>query len=271
MKSARITRRKRARIAIFGVVLTFATACAGAPPANAVTVFRTQFPIVAGTGLITPGGGMCTVGAVLKSTGLLSLLTSYQRAVRYIVMAKHCANYDGAELTLRNQDAARVIWRSSTDDLLIAKVEPSTRRNVVCTGVSQQHNCRIDIEATPRALGRVVLTTTMGERAAPVRGTAVPGADEHYCTSGVITEMDCNWTTVPIPAEGWDPGEVAAQNARGYTLSTGDSGGPVVGMGGQLYGIITKRGLNAYHDMMAYIPMARVFESIPHYYELAPA
>lgn len=239
----------------------------GAGPAVAQEV-RTQLPIVAGTRVDVPGSRQCTVGAVLQATGLFSRISAFQRGIRYLVIAKHCAQ-NGAEIKVAGQDVGSVIWTAPDDDLEIVRVDPNVRRQPVCSGASQLHRCTIIEDVFPRARGRVFLNTPFGERPIPLSRSDAPGANETFCTSGSSTGVNCSWTTVPTPARGYSPGEVAAAHATGIGVIAGDSGGPVVGVNGQFYGIIVTRGLRENYGLMGYIPAGRVFQKLGSGYELA--
>ncbi|MWJ23551.1 serine protease, partial [Clavibacter michiganensis subsp. michiganensis] len=84
------------------ICVTIASAlgcCVVAAPAQAVDrVARNSLPVRAGTRLVfsdSQGPARspdyeCTAGAVLTGSGILSRISPYQRAVRYVVTAKHC-------------------------------------------------------------------------------------------------------------------------------------------------------------------------------------
>jgi hypothetical protein len=253
-------------LALVAALLVGATAF-DAIPASAQTS-RSDLPIVAGTRVGVPGMRQCTVGAVLRATGLLANFTEYSRGIRYLLIAEHCAQ-DRAEVKVGGSVVGNVVWTAPQDDLELVRVAPSTRRQVVCSGASQLHRCSIVETVTPLAVGKVILSTPFGERPIPMRPPAVPGTDESFCTSGSSTGVNCSWITTPTPREGFRPGQVAAGHTEGIGVIVGDSGGPVVGRQGQFYGIIVSRGLDQNAGLMAYIPAERALHAVGSGYELA--
>ncbi|MBF4619476.1 serine protease [Clavibacter sp. VKM Ac-2873] len=202
------------------------------------------------------------------ATGFFSSITPFQRGVRYLMIAKHCAQ-NGAEVKVGGEVVGSVTWTAPDYDLEMVRVDPNVRRTPVCTGASQLHNCFIKEDIFPRAFGRVFLDTPFGERPIPMRAGAQPGADETFCTSGSSTGVNCSWTSAPTPARGYEPGEVAAAHASGIGVIMGDSGGPVVGVNGQFYGIIVTQGLQENVGLMGYIPASRVLGEVSSNYALA--
>lgn len=258
----------RAVLALTGLCVTIGSLGVGASPANAVSEFRQQLPIQAGTQLNVPGGS-CTAGAVLASTSLLSGLTTYLRSVRYVVTARHCAS-DGARVSVGTQGVVgSVIWHSNSADIEIVKIEPLARRGWQCDPSSVIHRCAVSVYYTPRAIGNIFLRDQAGRyRSIPVRGTAIPGAEENFCTSGAVTGVNCTWTAAELPV-GHNSFQAGARTWAD-NVSRGDSGGPVAGRDGQLYGIINQFGLpdSPVPDLMTYAPIAQIFSEQPGY-ELA--
>lgn len=267
-RSSSVGRRPGATAAIaFTVILTIVTSVLGAGPAHA-QVLRSELPVVAGTRLEVPGGKQCTVGAVLRATGIIANISQYSRGIRYLLIAKHCAQ-DKAEVKVGDKAIGVVTWRASDDDLALVRVDPNSTRRVVCSGAYQLHRCTIVETITPRALGRVILDTPFSTRAVPMRPAATPGGNERFCTSGSTTGVNCSWIKTPTPATGYSPGEAAAANTDGVGVLVGDSGGPVVGTQGQFYGIIVTRGIGANLGLMGYIPSDRAMRALGSGYTLA--
>ena len=233
---------------------------------------RWEYPIIAGSTVEVPGGRMCTVGAVLQSAGMFSRLTAYQRGVRYLVIAKHCVNEVGSAIRFRDEQIGEVSFMSPDRDIALVKVDPVMRRQPVCSGASQLHRCFISEDSTPRASGKILLRANNGVGVIPVAGSGDPRGDEIFCTSGSVTGVNCGWRLAAGDHDGvFPPGENVARSMRNQSVVMGDSGGPVAGRDGTLYGIITTRGNGQYEGLMSYVPMSKVFDTIGPYYALAPA
>ncbi|MBF4461144.1 hypothetical protein [Rathayibacter sp. VKM Ac-2878] len=186
-----------------------------------------------------------------------------------MLIAKHCADFPNAQVKVAGQLIGEVAWRAPDDDLALVRVEPTVRRHLDCNPGSDGGQCHIQEQVFPRALGRVFLNERFGEQAVPMRAAALPGGNETFCTSGSSTGVNCSWTPVRTPSDGFSPGEAAAAFGTGIGVIVGDSGGPVIGTQGQFYGIIVKRGINRLQGLMAYIPSDRVFRALPYYYTIA--
>lgn len=244
-----------------------ATLCSS-PPAATAQSLRDQIPIVAGTSLGVQGAPRCTAGAVLKSRSWIARATPIGRATRYVVLAKHCANL-GDEVTVDGAVVGTVSWVSPNYDFEIAKIPPSTVQRPMCSGASQLHHCTIT-DATPRAVGRIILNDS-AQGATPIPGIGIPAAGERFCTSGAVTFVNCAFESIDVPVFGFAPGEVAARTVTGNNITAGDSGGPVAGLNGRLYGIILLWGINEYTGIMGYLPMPTILQDLGYSYELAPA
>lgn len=210
----------------------------------------------------------CTAGAVLTGTGILSRITPYQRAVRYVATTKHCGGR-GAHVRVYDVEVGTVIWESPDTDLSIIRIEPlqTTRRS--CYPTSAGIRCTLTSDYEPRARSEVLAVRNRSgqESSVPVAGTKVPDAREIFCTSGYITGIMCNYVSVASP-----PGlEVENQEVVAETFSTatrtGDSGGPVLGRDMKLIGIIGAAGLpgSGRETYMSYVPMAVLFREQPYY------
>ncbi|MWV29913.1 hypothetical protein [Rathayibacter iranicus] len=259
---------RRALLAGFCGTALLMSFCPAAPAANAQSI-RDQIPIVAGTALRVYGSHRCTAGVVLRSRSWVSLATPIGRATRYVVLAKHCADY-ADPISVDGQVVGRVSWRSPTYDIELATIPPSVAQRPVCSGASQLHHCTIP-PATPRAVGRIILNSNPPENAVPIVGFGVPDVGERFCTSGSISYINCVFEITDTPPGQSQSGQDFARTMNGVTLQPGDSGGPVAGVNGRLYGIISKRGRDNYRDTIGYVPMFVVMQDLGYVYELAPA
>lgn len=229
---------RRATVAIIAVGVALMSVAVGASPANAQDT-RDQLPIVAGTRLQVSNSTFCTVGAVLRSTSIFSNLTSYQRAKRYLLIAKHCAPYKG-NIKVGGASIGTVIWTAPDDDLELVEVAPNYQRRLVCRGGSAGPDCSIVETSLPRAFGRVFLSSDGRLRAVPMRAAATPGGDETYCTSGSTTGVNCSWKTVATPPRPLDPGGATAIHSSGYGVLQGDSGGQLLVLTGSFTGLLRR-------------------------------
>lgn len=268
MRLTRSVRRVLALVVAVCGCVTLATLGPAAPPAQAQSL-RYQIPIVAGTALELPGARQCTVGAVLKSRSWSSLATPFRKATRYAVIAKHCADV-GREIRVIREVVGTVTWASPTYDVALATIPPSTVQRPICAGASQLHHCTIPA-ATPRAVGRIIITNFSQPAAVPISGIGSPSPDQHFCTSGSVSFVNCGFLPAGVPPEGWGTGELAARTTNGRNVVMGDSGGPVMSVGGTLYGIIVMGGFPVYPDMMGYLPIETIFRDLGYEYQVAPA
>lgn len=257
---------------LLAVICGFAMLTVIDPAAPAVDAqdLRDQIPIVAGTALELPGAHLCTAGAVLKSRSWSALAVPMRQATRYVVLAGHCADLD-APIKVGGQVVGSISWVSTTYDLEIAKIPPSTTQRPVCTGAYHLHHCSIP-PATPRAVGRVILNDGSTQRAVPVPGFGEPAVNELFCTSGAVSFVNCSFRLTSVkPSPPWRPGEVATRSYSVRSIAHGDSGGPVTSFGGRLYGIMVVGGDNRNVGMMGYLPIALVLRDLGYAYGLAPA
>lgn len=235
---------------------------------------RQSLPIVAGTKLAYPGGSSCTAGLVLRWTGALSNLTTYQRAVRYVLTAGHCGGVD-TEVKVADVSVGKVIWKSGKYDLALIRVEPSATRHAVCSAPSSGISCSIAVDYTPRAVNKIILPSlhTRSEEPIPVTGTGAPSANEVFCTSGAATGVMCTWGKEhvagwahPIENDTFHYAETYSRN-----IVQGDSGGPVASAAGTVYGIIAEFGRPETHadTSMRYHSIDQFFSEQPGY-ALAP-
>ncbi|MDT0234667.1 trypsin-like serine protease [Curtobacterium sp. BRB10] len=250
--------------AVVGATLTWA------PSASATTSDpdRVAAPIIAGTEVGVPGG-TCTVGAVLAAKGFRSQLEQYQRATRWVVLAKHCAPLQ-APVRLDGATVGSVVWQSAESDLELAVVPPlACTRARAATG-----SCDPSVAAwTPRASGRVFNRVDGGLTRAAVTGIGQPDADP-FCTSGAASGLLCSWTATRVPTAS-RPGVqhlAAARAEAGAGIEPGDAGGPVISATNRLYGIISGSPTTSASGstVLLYTPVRQVRTELFRY-RLAPA
>lgn len=262
-------RFRRLFLALAAVSVAGGVISSGAVPANAVSEFRMEVPINAGTRIETPRGN-CTVGAVLSSKSWYMRISARLKATRYVATAGHCGNV-GDDISVRQVGTVgKVIWKARVADLSIARIDPHPRTTYHCTGDSRLHNCSPITTFTPRAIGNVFLYDHTGEYASvPVAGSGAPEPNEKFCTSGAVSGVNCTWFLDPNEPL-YEPLVVGASTKRKGILD-GDSGGPVLSQGGQLYGFISRSGQSGTRlvGFMTFVPISRLFEE-QRGYELAP-
>ncbi|AZZ54792.1 hypothetical protein [Rathayibacter iranicus] len=267
MRKAVIACPANRAVGLISVLLVLGAMVGFASPANALNQIRRTTPIVAGTVIASPTK-TCTVGAVLVRNTVGAFASSVTAAVRYLVLAKHCAPAIGTTIRLGTRPIGIVTWISAVDDVELVQVPPEITSTQGCHGA---HGCFGGDLIVPLASGRVVLGTPGGERAVPMKPAAIPGADERFCTSGGISGVNCRWMVETDRPGNW--GDSAGQIAvtTGDRLpQRGDSGGPVVGQQGQLYGIIQRGGFGSYSNLMQYLPIEELFSQLNHEFDIAP-
>ncbi|WP_433953803.1 trypsin-like serine protease [Curtobacterium flaccumfaciens] len=250
--------------AVVGAALTWA------PSASAATSDsnRVAAPIIAGTEVGVPGG-TCTVGAVLTAKGFRSQRKQYQRATRWVVLAKHCAPLQ-APVQLDGATVGNVVWQSPESDLELAVVPPlACTRARAATGSCDQSVATW----TPRASGRVFNRVDGGLARAAVTGIGKPDADP-FCTSGAASGLLCSWTATRVPAAS-HPGVqhlAAARAGAGAGIEPGDAGGPVISATNRLYGIVSGSSTTSTtgSTVLLYTPVQQVLTELFRY-RLAPA
>lgn len=263
------SRGRRLSFSLTSLLLVVAAVLGFATPANAEDPVRLRMPIVAGTKLLGPLGNACTVGAVLKRNGPGALLSPFMGAVRYLVLAKHCAPELNMEFALNSVVIGRVSWISATDDVELVQVAPEVTPQQGC--YRSINGCFLNSLARPRAVGQVILRTLGGERPVPMLPPVSPARGERFCTSGSTTGVNCNWVLYEGGTGRWREEGVAqafASNAQGVDL--GDSGGPVVSQQGQFIGIIQKGGGHGQVNVMQYMPVAQLLLQLDHEFDIAP-
>jgi hypothetical protein len=239
-------------------------------PASAVEFIRTRVPVVAGTELQYPGTS-CTAGLVVVRTGVLNNITPAQRAVRYVVTAKHCGAM-GTRVSVRGQEVGYVSWVDPVEDLELVRIAPAADGQPTCAPSSQGFHCTGITTFTPQASGRVVLETLRNRaiEAIPVTGTGAPADGEVFCVSGKVTGQSCTWRSAPWQRAYGErtPGEAAATGES--LVLGGDSGAPVLSADGRIYGVLEGdvHGLDV--AAMIYTRISRFFADAGGY-ALAPA
>ncbi|PPU76435.1 S1 family peptidase [Xanthomonas cucurbitae] len=251
-------------------VLTFFTSGS----ALAIDPARLHQPVVGGTVLTMSLGNECTAGLVLKQKGFLANLTPYRRAVRFVLTAGHCGDYNSA-VSVRGSDLGYVSWKSNVSDLELIRVEPVNHSYRYCSAPSTGLTCSVVSRYEPRALGKVLLSRAAlyrsreeGLASIAVSGHAPASPTERFCTSGRTTDVMCYWTDARIPAgKTITAGLLGATADFGDLIGPGDSGGPVVNASGVMHGII--KGNSADFNMLLYTSTAQFFHEQPDY-EIAP-
>ncbi|WP_284756962.1 trypsin-like serine protease [Curtobacterium sp. ME-Dv--P-122a] len=248
--------------AVVGAALTWA------PSASAATSDsnRVAAPIIAGTEVGVPGG-TCTVGAVLTAKGFRSQRKQYQRATRWVVLAKHCAPLQ-APVQLDGATVGNVVWQSPESDLELAVVPPlACTRARAATGSCDQSVATW----TPRASGRVFNRVDGGLARAAVTGIGKPDADP-FCTSGAASGLLCSWTATRVPAASHPGAQHLAAARAGAGIEPGDAGGPVISTTNRLYGIVSGSSTTSTtgSTVLLYTPARQVLTELFRY-RLAPA
>ncbi len=269
-----IQRKRSIGAALLALLATLLLTCMAGTPAYANGLSnpdRGNFPIIAGSEVGVPNG-YCSVGAVLVPSSIFQRITPYQRAVRYLVLAKHCAPLN-SPIYFAQQDIGDVVWQSAASDIELVRVSPS-RDNMTlhCAGHSTPATCSPIQTFTPRANGQVFMTAPpspiVGRRA--IAGTGIPSATGTFCTSGHVTGVICDFQPTSLPVGVLRAYEhlAAGQSAAVGALRPGDSGGPVVSKDRRLLGIISGDVPNTH--FLVYTPMAQVLHELSSY-KLAPA
>jgi len=268
--------RVRTLAVALSVAAAVGIALAGTAPASAATSDpdRTAAPIIAGTQVGVPGS-TCTVGAVLTAKGFRSQVTAYQRATRWVVLAKRCAPLQ-APVRLDGAAVGSVVWQSADSDVELAVIPP-----LACTRVrAAAGSCDPSVSTyTPRASGRVFTRVDGDPARAAVTGTGQPDADP-FCTSGAASGVLCSWTATRVPTASRAGAQhlAAARTDAGVGIEPGDAGGPVISATNRLYGIIsgssttgtTSTTSTTSTTVLLYTPVQQVLTELFRY-RLAPA
>ncbi|MBF4461143.1 MULTISPECIES: hypothetical protein [unclassified Rathayibacter] len=265
-------RKQRATLMIVGAIVCLGTTFGVSSSANAAQAFRAVVPLNAGSELLLPHNHDCTVGAVLKSRGAFANLTSFTRANRFVVIAAHCGNVGDTVSTARSGQVGVIVWKSSDRDIALAQIPPRSQGGLVCDPRSAVVHCQIVRTYVPQAVGRIFLDNSYGApQSYPVPRIGTPGHDERFCTSGAQSGVMCAWHPNPW-IEGYGRGLTIMRNASEGNVIPGDSGGPVAGLDGTLYGIIAESGNlgGPAQGTAGYTPISDVFREQPNF-ELAPS
>ncbi|WP_348521239.1 trypsin-like serine protease [Curtobacterium flaccumfaciens] len=252
-------------VGLTGALLASAPASADTIPSNPDRIVE---PVIAGTKVNVPFGS-CTVGAVLVPKSIFSRITTYQRAVRWLVLAKHCAPMY-ATVSIGSSPLGNVVWRSATSDIELVRVSPrrDTSREICYAHSNSPATCSPFVSYTPRASGQVFARSAGRIARVPINGSADP--DGRFCTSGWASGVQCVWHGIAMPPNAQLAYQhLAAADADELTnLAPGDSGGPVVSYSNQLLGIISSNFTST--TIMLYTPIRQVLTEL-FSYELAPA
>lgn len=125
---------------------------------------RAVLPVISGSKISVPFGS-CTVGAVLVPTSIFHRLTPYQRATRWIVLAKHCAPLY-ATIHVGTAAIGTVVWQSATSDIELVRVSPQPDQAAVlyCSSHGSAAFCNPIQSYTPRANNQSSCRVPAGKR-----------------------------------------------------------------------------------------------------------
>ncbi|HEY6797684.1 MAG TPA: trypsin-like serine protease [Kineosporiaceae bacterium] len=237
---SRILARAGAVLSLAGLLLagsagTTATSSAAPQPRDAE-------PFMAGTSLRQADSHEgCTAGPVLQDNSLLGGITEYRRSVRFILTAGHCGTVGEQWTTTSGVFVGSVVWKSTTHDLMLIRVEPRLDQGVNpgCIPGSGTLPCvAISSHYYPRAVGRVFTGGPYNSDSIAVTGTTRSAGD--ICISGGYNGTTCGHNSTARPPDFSDPPNAQGQAfTRGpMTLpGPGDSGGPVFSNNGNVLGV----------------------------------
>jgi hypothetical protein len=235
------------------------------------------YPIVSGSYLRFSGGQACTAGLVVVKNGLIHNLSQYNRAIRYVVTAKHCGAM-GETVQFAGEDVGTVKWQDPVNDIELVRIEPDSHSTRFCSPpTSGIVHCTGAVTYSPRAAGSVILGSRAFRAVArvPIPGTGAPADATLFCVSGARSGPQCGYSVLPVSRDlGLIPGErVAVNNLGNETIGPGDSGGLVCAPDGRAYGILSGGLTTAgdYRPKLVYTPIGLFFEHIPERYSIAPA
>ncbi|WP_440863603.1 trypsin-like serine protease [Symbiopectobacterium purcellii] len=269
MKIRQLQKRAAALAIVTAATLasSVATAQPVVPPRNPD---RAVLPVISGSKVSTPGGS-CTVGAVLVPKSIFHRLTPYQRATRWIVLAKHCAPMY-ATIHVGTNAIGTVVWQSATSDFELVRVSPQPGPSALyCAAHHSAVFCNPLQAYIPRANNQVFMPRAGREARLAVTGWS-NAPDGQFCTSGWRTGVSCVWRDMSLVPGMWRPAYQHIDAANGSELNridNGDSGGPVVTYDRHLIGIISSGEPNG-RSIVFYTPMAQVLHEL-FSYNLAPA
>ncbi|MFC7522064.1 trypsin-like serine protease [Xanthomonas populi] len=192
-------------------------------------------------------------------TSIFSRLTQYQRATRWILLAKHCAALHD---TIHMGTAiGTVVWQSGASDFELVRVSPEPDATAVlyCASHRSAAFCNPIQSYTPLANNQVFMPRAGREARLAVTGWS-NAPNERFCTSGWVSGVRCVWqgiTLVPGMIRPSYEHIAAAASSEFDSLGNGDSGGPVVTYDRHLIGIIASGEHNG-RSILYYTPMQQV-------------
>jgi hypothetical protein len=253
MTAAPRTARRRARTALLLAVGLALGGVGTIPmPAGAVQAQpnpRRVAPVRAGSVISRPQDGgvrTCTAGPVLEYAGVVSRFSAYNRAIRYVLTAKHCYPMD-SQVTLASTVPGKVVWQSATDDVELIEVLPLVRTSAPYvdprTGVPVHGRLTT---YTPRAVNDVFTATSphlSWLRLEHLHSAARPAQrGDMFVNSGHAGGVFDGWSYEDVPpADRQGPNEASGFSAlAGIGIpANGDSGGPVYAADGATYGVLS--------------------------------
>ncbi len=231
---------------------------------------RAVLPVISGSKVSVPSGS-CSVGAVLVPKSILHRLTPYQRATRWLVLAKHCAPMY-ATIHVGTNAIGTVVWQSAASDIELVRISPQPNpMSLYCDSHHSAASCNPIQTYTPLAKNQVFMPRAGQEARLGVTGWS-NAPDEQFCTSGWRTGVRCVWRGMSLSAGVWRPSYEhinAAHSSELNSIDNGDSGGPVVTYDRHLIGIISSGEPNG-RSIVYYTPMQQVLYEL-YSYSLAPA
>ncbi|MBB5405375.1 hypothetical protein QF000_000136 [Paraburkholderia atlantica] len=266
--------QKRVASLAMGIATTFASSVATAQTPDVVqprNPDRAVLPVISGSKVSVPSGS-CSVGAVLVPKSILHRLTPYQRATRWLVLAKHCAPMY-ATIQVGTVAIGNVVWQSATSDIELVRVSPKPNpRSLQCASTSHSAAFCSPVQTyTPLANNQVFMPRAGQEARLAVTGWS-DAPYERFCTSGWRTGVRCVWQGMSLEEGVWRPNYEhinAAHSSELSSIDNGDSGGPVVTYERQLIGIISS-GEPVGRSIVYYTPMQQVLYEL-YSYNFAPA
>ncbi|MEX3901201.1 hypothetical protein OKW34_004350 [Paraburkholderia youngii] len=266
--------QKRVASLAMAIAITLASSVATAQTPGVVqprNPDRAVLPVISGSKVSVPDGS-CTVGAVLVPKSILHRLTPYQRATRWLVLAKHCAPMY-TTIQVGTIAIGTVVWQSAASDIELVRVSPKPNpRSLQCASTSHSAAFCSPVQTyTPLANNQVFMPRAGQEARLAVTGWS-DAPDEQFCTSGWRTGVRCVWRGMSLA-----PGDLkpkyehidAAASSEFDSVDKGDSGGPVVTYDRHLIGIISSGEAEA-RSIVYYTPMQQVLYEL-YSYSFAPA
>lgn len=199
------------------------------------------------------------MGAVLVPTSIFHRLTPYQRATRWIVLAKHCAPMY-ASIHVGTASIGNVVWQSATRTLSLCGYRPSRTKLRCCTAhpTAAQPFAILSSPIPPREqsglhaarrAGGASCCSRLVERA---RWAVLHKRLAHRRPMRVARLLSNAWN---LETELWRINTAHASEL--HSIDNGDSGGPVVTYDRHLIGIISS-GEPGGRSIVYYTPMQQV-------------